>query len=94
METQKRGRKPKAGTKESPAITKVTNVEVEKSTAPREEYIPAAKVRSKPMYDVFIKGQLRQLTKSAFEVAAKDPALDVQLPPNSSLELPKPCEGC
>lgn len=93
METQKRGRKPKAGTQESP---KVKNVQVQTAQTGIDEtpYEPRAKVRSKPTYDVFIKGRIRQLTKSAFNVAVKDPSLQVELPPDSNLEIPKPCEGC
>ena len=51
------------------------------------------------VFDVYVKGKYRSMSKLAYEAVSKDPKLEVTLPKGSPLAVnlepkEKPCEGC
>ena len=105
METKKRAtRKPRVvkpqENNDFPNITQKAEVKQEtpiKKEVPIKQEKPLAHpTRRRRLHTVFVKGQARQITESAFNAVVKDPRLNVELPPNSALKIPDPlpCKDC
>lgn len=73
---------------------KVTELQVETVEDPELERLEIRPRRRRTTFPVYVKGKLREITRLAYEVAKKDPNLDVQLPEGSPFLEGEPEAGC